>query len=71
MRSIYAQITETIISELENAKPGVALPWHRTKGGLPKNALTKKAYRGGNRIILWATTQTRQYSSGQWATYRQ
>ena len=40
MRSIYAQITDTIISELENAKPGVALPWHNRLAvmvlGLPR-----------------------------------
>ena len=71
MREIYAQIAETIISELENAKPGGILPWHRSGGGLAKNALTKKSYRGGNRIILWVTAQSKQYSSGQWASYKQ
>ena len=74
MDDIYAQITQEIITELENIKPGDGkpmLPWHRTKGGMPKNALTGNSYSGGNRLFLWIQSQKKEYSSEKWATYKQ
>ena len=74
MDDIYAQMTQQIITELENFKPGEGapvLPWHKTKGGMPKNALTGNMYSGANRIFLWIRTHNKDYSSDRWATYKQ
>lgn len=45
-------------------------PWVST-GGVPRNALTRKHYQGGNTIALWITQMVKEYTSSQWATYKQ
>jgi len=37
----------------------------------PINAVRKKPYRGINILLMWATAQTKGYTSGTWATYKQ
>jgi antirestriction protein ArdC len=69
---VYASVTETIVAQLEN---GEALgqwsaPWHGHHG-VPRNAATGAAYRGGNVVTLWAAQMEHGYQSEHWATYRQ
>ena len=69
MASVYEQVTERIISALENG----VIPWKRewrTTGkssGLPYNLVSKKPYRGINVLTLFCS----QYASRGWCTYKQ
>src|SRR5579862_2898575 len=68
---IYQKITDSIISAMETASK-----WNRpwtvsVADGAPINASSRKAYRGVNTLVLWATAQEKAYQSTQWATYRQ
>jgi antirestriction protein ArdC len=62
----YERITERIVGLLEQG----TVPWHkpwRVQTGLPRNLVTKKAYRGINPFLLMAAG----YESPQWLTFRQ
>ena len=52
--SLYQQITEKIIAELEHGRVPWVQPWGDVKAplGLPKNAATGGAYSGINVLIL-------------------
>ncbi len=67
---LYRTITDRITAALESAGPWQR-PW--TIGGgtmMPANALTGRAYRGVNAVLLLAAAQTLGYG-GRWATFRQ
>ncbi len=68
---LYQRITDRIIAQLEK---GVA-PWQQTwatvGGGLPKNVVSRKHYRGINTLLLWSAAEEHRYESNLWATYRQ
>ncbi|SDM68979.1 Antirestriction protein ArdC [Methylobacterium phyllostachyos] len=69
---IHQTVTNSIIATLEAGEAGQwTCPWHRRGGGLPRNALTGKAYRGINTLSLWVGAQAAGYSDDRWATYRQ
>jgi antirestriction protein ArdC len=64
--SVYEEITERVITILEN---GVALwrkPW-KAQGAFPRNLITGKPYRDLNVFLLHAMN----YESPFWLTYRQ
>ena len=64
--SVYEQITERIIGLLTKG----TIPWHKPwqiQTGLPRNLVSKKAYRGINVFLLHAMS----YESRFWLTYRQ
>lgn len=42
-----------------------------TINNLPYNPTTGKAYRGGNRVLLWIVSMTAGYSDNRWLTYKQ
>lgn len=72
-RDIYQQVTEIIVKAIEDGAASYRMPW-RTSGGFPYspiNAVSKKAYRGVNVLLLWAMAQNAGYKSGLWATYKQ
>jgi len=60
---VYEMVTEKIITQLENG----IIPWRRTwsAGGLPKNAVTKKEYRGMNMFLLG------DYACPFWGSFKQ
>lgn len=69
---IHQTVTNSIIATLEAGEAGQwTCPWHRRGGGLPRNALTGRAYRGINTLTLWAGAQAAGYADDRWATYRQ
>ncbi|RYE88820.1 MAG: DUF1738 domain-containing protein [Hyphomicrobiales bacterium] len=69
---IHQQITDSIIAALETVSPADwRCPWHKAGGGLPSNAITRKAYRGVNVLSLWCAEQSAGYGDSRWATYRQ
>ena len=61
---IYAIVTDKIINLLEQG----IVPWRRpwTGGGLPRNVVSKKPYRGINHFLLSASKYVQPY----WLTMR-
>lgn len=71
---IYQTITDRIIAAIEAGAGDWKMPWHVTGGStavMPINAVSKRAYRGINVIMLWACGQAAGYPAGIWATYKQ
>ena len=69
--TISNQIIEAIESGLADGSKWV-MPWHLNGTlAMPVNALTKKSYRGGNIVALWARGKACNYSSGYWASFKQ
>ena len=66
---VYEQITNTIVSAVEEGVGKYEMPWHAQSA--PLNAANRKPYRGVNILMLWATAQKHAYTSNEWATYRQ
>lgn len=71
--SLYQEITDRIIRELEQGRLPWAQPWGAVKAplGLPKNAATGRAYSGINILILWCAVEERGFTGQNWLTFRQ
>ncbi|MBH1993269.1 MAG: DUF1738 domain-containing protein [Sphingomonadaceae bacterium] len=72
--SLYDEVTGRIIADLEQGRLPWVQPWgeaHALSPGLPRNALTGRAYSGVNILILWATVIEQDYPSQGWLTFRQ
>jgi antirestriction protein ArdC len=71
--SLYQEITDKIIAELEQGRVPWVQPWGNTAAplGLPKNAATGRAYTGVNVLILWIDCIERGFSTQNWLTFRQ
>ncbi|WP_375274371.1 ArdC family protein [Methylorubrum thiocyanatum] len=70
---VHQAVTDSILRTLEAGEAGQwQCPWHR-KGGssLPVNALTGRAYRGVNTLMLWCAEQANGFGDSRWATYKQ
>lgn len=66
----YSAIADRIIGSLEDGRIPWRMPWNPAVGG-PVNALSLKAYRGINPIMLALTAQADSYSDPRWLTYKQ
>ena len=73
--SLYSQVTDRIIAELEQGIVPWVQPWGRDGGsaglGLPRNARTAKAYSGINILLLWDAVIRGGYASQHWLTFKQ
>jgi len=74
--SLYDEVTQRIIGELEAGRFPWVQPWDgKAAGGvspcLPRNALTGRSYSGVNVLILWGEVIARSYPSQSWLTFRQ
>src|SRR5450432_3792238 len=73
--SLYSEITDKIIAELEAGQVPWVQPWGTaaTKAplALPKNAATKRRYSGINVLILWGAVIERGFVGQCWLTFRQ
>jgi antirestriction protein ArdC len=71
--SLYQQITDKIVAELEQGRVPWVQPWANVRAplGLPKNAATGRAYSGVNVLILWVACTERGFGTQKWLTYRQ
>jgi len=67
---VIADIVNRLITEIENGAQQWRMPWN-TATGLPHNAVTGNAYRGGNVLALWLEALICGYTSNGWATYKQ
>jgi antirestriction protein ArdC len=71
-KDVYAIVTERIVAQLE---AGVA-PWRRPwatsgAGTMPRNAVSKRAYRGVNVFMLLFAQWEKGYEHALWLTYKQ
>ncbi len=62
--SVYEDVTNQIVSELEKGVAPWVKPWRCT---MPMNFVSGRGYRGINVMLLWG----RQYRSPYWLTYKQ
>ena len=71
--SLYQEITDRIIAELEQGRLPWVQPWSGVAAplGLPKNAATRRPYSGINILILWTAIAERGFCSQNWLTFRQ
>jgi antirestriction protein ArdC len=72
-RSLYAEVTERVIAELEEGRLPWVQPWDAAACGcaMPANAASGRRYSGINVLILWAAVIESGYASQRWLTYRQ
>jgi len=71
--NIYDTITTHIIAGIAGNAGTCVMPWHSglVPVAMPRNALTEMWYHGINVVTLWATSATKLYPSGYWASYEQ
>lgn len=71
--SLYQEVTDRIIAELEAGRLPWVQPWGRAKAGLglPSNAATGRRYSGINILILWGEVIAQGYPAQNWLTFRQ
>ena len=73
--SLYDEITDKILSELEAGRVPWVQPWGTaaTKASLamPKNAATGRQYSGINVLILWGAVIEHGFPGQSWLTFRQ
>ena len=71
--SLYQEVTDRIIAELEQGRVPWVQPWGRAKAGLglPRNAASGRRYSGVNILILWGAVIERGFASQHWLTFRQ
>ena len=73
--TIYREVTDRIIGELEQGRVPWVQPWGapgtRTPLGLPRNAATGKTYSGINILLLWGAAIAGGRTAQAWITYRQ
>jgi antirestriction protein ArdC len=71
--TLYQEVTDRIIAELEQGRVPWVQPWDPANAGLglPSNAVSGRCYSGVNILILWGAVVERGYASQQWLTFRQ
>jgi len=72
--SLYEQVTNAIIADLEKGAPIWVQPWKTTRrtslGLLPANLATRRTYSGINIPILWRAAIEGGYANQAWMTFR-
>src|SRR5487761_2107605 len=72
--SIYQDITQRIIAQLEAGTEPWVQPWKSAGAsglGMPANARSGRAYSGINILILWNAAASYGFASNTWLTFRQ
>jgi antirestriction protein ArdC len=73
--SLYQEITDKIIAELEAGRVPWVQPWGtaaaRASLAMPRNAATQRRYSGINVLILWGAVIDRGFVGQSWLTFRQ
>ena len=73
--SLYAEITDKIIAELEAGRIPWVQPWGtaaiKAPLAMPRNASTQRGYSGINVLILWGAVIECGFSGQSWLTFRQ
>jgi len=71
--SLYQEVTDKIVRELEAGRVPWVQPWRETETplGMPGNAATGRRYSGVNVLILWSAAVEKGFASQRWLTFRQ
>jgi antirestriction protein ArdC len=73
--SLYAEITDKIIAELDAGRVPWVQPWGTAAANaplaMPRNATTQRRYTGINVLILWGAVIEHGFSGQSWLTFRQ
>jgi antirestriction protein ArdC len=73
--SLYDEITDKIIAELEAGRVPWVQPWGTAAAkaplAMPKNAATRRAYSGVNVLILWGAIIEQGFPGQSWCTFHQ
>jgi antirestriction protein ArdC len=71
--NLYAQITQRIISQLEEGRVPWVQPWTSAPAavGMPHNAVSRRCYSGINVLSLWDAVVSRGFSCHGFLTFRQ
>jgi antirestriction protein ArdC len=71
--SLYDEVTERIIRELEQGCVPWVRPWESSGAalGVPRSAASRRFYSGVNVLILWDAVIRRGLASQEWLTFRQ
>ena len=71
--SLYDDVTDRIIGELEAGCVPWVKPWEASGAalGVPRSAASRRAYSGINILILWDAVMRRGFASQEWLTFRQ
>ena len=73
--SLYDEITDKIIAELEAGRVPWVQPWGTAAAkatlSMPKNASTNRHYSGVNVLLLWGSTIENGFTGQSWLTFRQ
>ncbi len=73
--SLYDEITDKIIAELEAGRVPWVQPWGTLAANatvaIPRNAATGRPYSGINVLLLWGAVIERGFSGQSWLTFRQ
>lgn len=71
--SLYEEVTQGIIAELEAGRFPWVQPWDAKRAGLdlPRNAVTGRPYSGINILILWSALAAADHPGHGWLTFRQ
>ncbi len=69
-RNVYQRVTEQVLAELAKGTAPWRKPW-QADFGLPKNLVSRKAYRGVNVLTLMTGALGGGYPSNWWLTYKQ
>jgi antirestriction protein ArdC len=73
--SLYTEITDNIIAELEAGRIPWVQPWGtaaiKAPLGMPRNAATQRGYSGINVLILWGAVIEGGFCGQSWLTFRQ
>jgi antirestriction protein ArdC len=70
MKDFYQDVTNRIVAAMEAGTPPWVRPWS-VADQRPRNAVTKRLYRGINSLLLGLEAQARGYTSSAWLTFRQ
>jgi antirestriction protein ArdC len=69
-QTIYSEITQSIIEQLEAGAVPWVKPW-KADSSADKNLVSQKPYQGINRLLLGMSSMVKGYSVPVWASYKQ
>src|SRR5258706_14839825 len=70
MKDFYQDVTNRIVAAIEAGTPPWVRPWS-VSDQRPRNAATKRPYRGINSILLGLEAAAKGYAESRWLTFRQ
>jgi antirestriction protein ArdC len=70
-RDLRQELTDRMVAALGQGTIPWERPWHEVRAGRPRNLLSARDYRGGNRLMLMMVQLEKGYTDPHFATIRQ